>query len=87
MLISSAQDILGQAPYGTPDQFSFFSPDYMPAGAHIESSLVAPESELLNLKYIIGSQNAYYMLLQNGLSICWGGIGGSFTAGRNCNDP
>eukprot|EP00956_Cyclotella_meneghiniana_P035458 scaffold115176_cov24-Cyclotella_meneghiniana.AAC.2 len=86
MLISSAQDILGQAPYGTPDQFSFFSPDYMPAGAHIESSLVAPESELLNLKYIIGSQNAYYMLLQNGLSKCSGGIGGSLTAGRNCND-
>ena len=87
MLSHSAQDILGQAPYGTPDQFSFFSPDYMPAGAHIESSLVAPESELLNMKYVIGSQNAYYMLSQNGLSKCWGGIGGSLTAGRNCNDP
>jgi uncharacterized protein (DUF1501 family) len=86
-LLNSAQDILGQAPYGTPDQFSFFSPDYMPAGAHIESSLAAPEAELLNMKYVIGSQNAYYMLIQNGLNRCWGGVGAFLTRERNCNNP
>jgi hypothetical protein len=57
LLSTSAQDILGQSPYGTPDQFSFFNPDYSPAGAHVESSLVSPESELLNLKYVVGTQN------------------------------
>jgi len=72
----SAQDILGQTPYGTPDQFSFFSPNYSPAGAHIESSLVSPESELLNMKYVIATQNVFYSLIQYGLTICWGGIGG-----------
>eukprot|EP00804_Cyclotella_cryptica_P019736 CCRYP_009662-RD/>CCRYP_009662-RD protein AED:0.10 eAED:0.10 QI:0/0.90/0.86/1/0.90/0.86/23/166/2685 len=72
----SAQDLLGQTPYGIPDQFSFFSPDYSPPGAHIESSLVSPESELLNMKYVIASQNAFYSLIQHGLTICWGGIGG-----------
>ena len=87
LLHFSAQDILGQAPYGTPDQFSFFSPEYMPAGAHIESGLVSPESELLNMKYAIGSQNAYYMLIQYGLNRCWGGIGGNLSPGRNCNNP
>eukprot|EP00804_Cyclotella_cryptica_P019763 CCRYP_009664-RA/>CCRYP_009664-RA protein AED:0.11 eAED:0.11 QI:135/1/0.94/1/1/1/17/0/2177 len=71
-----AQDLLGQTPYGIPDQFSFFSPDYSPPGAHIESSLVSPESELLNMKYVIASQNAFYSLIQHGLTICWGGIGG-----------
>ena len=87
LLHYSAQDILGQAPYGVPDQFSFFSPEYMPAGAHIESGLVSPESELLNMKYVIGSQNAYYMLIQYGLNRCWGGIGGKLSPGRNCNNP
>jgi hypothetical protein len=86
-LISSAQDILGQAPYGTPDQFSFFSPDYMPAGAHVESYLASPEAELLNMKYVIGSQNAYYMLIQYGLNRCWGGVGWSLSRERNCNNP
>eukprot|EP00804_Cyclotella_cryptica_P004534 CCRYP_006892-RA/>CCRYP_006892-RA protein AED:0.17 eAED:0.17 QI:494/0.84/0.6/1/0.94/0.9/20/0/2106 len=82
----SAQDILGQSPYGAPDQFSFFSPDYSPAGAHVESSLVSPEAELLNMKYVIGSQNAFYTLLQDGLTICWGGIGPSWNGGKgSCN--
>ncbi|KAL3805312.1 hypothetical protein HJC23_009019 [Cyclotella cryptica] len=81
-LISNiAQDILGQVPYGIPDQFSFFSPDYSPAGAHIESSLVSPESELLNMKYVIGTQNAFIALIQNGLTSCSGGIGSFSTKG------
>lgn len=57
----------------------------MPAGAHIESSLFSPESELLNMKYAIGSQNAYYLLIQNGLNGCGGGIGGFVGVGRTCS--
>lgn len=74
-LIRGAQEAFGQAPYGIPDTFSFFSPDYMPFGAHIQSSLVSPESELLNMNYIIGGQNALYALIQDGLTTCNGGIG------------
>lgn len=75
-LISAyTQQAFGQSPYGTPDQFSFFSPEYMPPGAHLEASLVSPESELLNMNYIIGGQNALYSLIQEGLVSCNGGIG------------
>jgi hypothetical protein len=59
----------------------------MPAGAHVESYLASPEAELLNMKYIIGSQNAYYMLIQYGLNKCWGGVGSSLSRERNCNNP
>jgi hypothetical protein len=59
----------------------------MPAGAHVESYLASPEAELLNMKYIIGSQNAYYMLIQYGLNRCWGGVGSSLSRERNCNNP
>jgi hypothetical protein len=83
-----AQDILGQAPYGTPDQFSFFSPDYSPPGSHIEASLYCPEAELLNMKYVIAAQNAHYALVQNGLTACWGGIGAYVTKGiiQSCGE-
>ena len=121
LLSPSAQDILGQSPYGTPDQFSFFNPDYSPAGAHVESSLLSPESELLNLKYVIGTQNgkrcaqqlavllvelftyksllfishlslvepaAFYMLIQNGLTSCFGGLGPYWNHGKgSCGSP
>lgn len=64
-----------QSPYGIPDQFSFFSPDYSPGGAHKDSGLVSPEAELLSTNQIVSSQNAYYMFVQLGLSACFGGIG------------
>lgn len=83
-----AQDVTGQVPYGIPDQFSFFSPDYSPPGAHIESALVSPEAELLNMKYVIATQNAFYALIQNGLTACWGGIGAYMSKGimQSCGD-
>ena len=83
-----AQDVIGQVPYGTPDQFGFFSPDYSPPGAHVESALVSPEAELLNMKYVIATQNALYALIQNGLTQCWGGIGAYVSKGviQSCGD-
>lgn len=69
-------------------QFSFFSPDYSPPGAHIESGLVSPESELLNMKYVLASQNSFYALIKDGLSACWGGIGPYWSKGslQSCGD-
>ena len=58
-----------------PDQFSFFNPHYSPGGAHSNAGLLSPEAELLNMKYIIGGQNALYQLVQFGLSACSGGLG------------
>ena len=34
--------IFGEAPYTIPDQFSFFSPEYLPAGAHREAHVSHP---------------------------------------------
>jgi hypothetical protein len=88
LLNKIAQDVLGQTPYGIPNQFAFFSPDYSPPGAHVESSLVSPEAELLNMKYAIATQNGYYALIQNGLNQCWGGLGAYVSKGiiQSCGD-
>lgn len=37
----------GQEPYGSPDVFSFFAPDYAPATTINSAGLVAPESTLV----------------------------------------
>ncbi|KAL7542381.1 hypothetical protein ACHAXR_012259 [Thalassiosira sp. AJA248-18] len=70
-----AQESIGETPYGNPGTFSFYGPDFSPAGPHREAHLVAPEAELLDMAHVISSQNAFYSLIQNGLSSCEGGVG------------
>jgi len=65
----------GENPYGIPDQFSFYEPHFMPAGAHQEAYLMAPEAGILNLGYMVNSQNALHNLFRMGMSACDGGIG------------
>lgn len=79
---------LGQAPYGAPDQFSFFTTDFSPAGDHREAALISPEAELLTMSTMVTTQNALYALVQFGLSACDGGIGPHWGRGVNwsCGD-
>ena len=82
------QESFGESPYGIPNQFSFYTIDFLPAGAHRTGGLVAPEAELLNMGYIIASQNALYALVHIGLNACDGGIGPPWYRGvsNTCGD-
>ena len=74
----------GQSPFGNPDQFSFFSPYFLPDGPHSEAYLVAPEANLLTLGYVIHGQNSLYALIRNGLNACDSGIGPYYRMGEFC---
>ena len=62
--------VFGQSPMGNENQFSFYSPFFLPDGAHTEAYLFAPEADLLTLENVIYGQNALYSLIQNGLNAC-----------------
>lgn len=74
-------EAFGESQYEIPNQFSFYSLDFLPAGRHREAQLVSPEAQLLNLGYIIAGQNALYSLFAYGLNSCGGGIGADWRRG------
>jgi hypothetical protein len=81
--------LVGEGPYNNPDQFSFYDPHFLPAGAHREAYLHLPEAELLTMNYVADSQNAMYNLLKYGLNACDGGVGPYWIRGnryRTCGD-
>ena len=65
----------------TMTEFSFYPPNYTPAGVHQESHLTAPEAEKLSLSTVASSSNALSSLLMYGLSACDGGPGPRFKLG------
>lgn len=67
---SYSMGVFGQSPMGNEDQFSFYSPFFLPDGSHTEAYLFAPEANLLTLENVIYGQNALYSLIQNGLNAC-----------------
>jgi len=66
---------IGQQHHRATTVFSFFEPDFSPAGPVAKASLFAPEAEILTAPFIIGYMNAMSALVDNGLSGCGGGFG------------
>eukprot|EP00934_Nitzschia_sp_Nitz4_P009303 Nitzschia sp. Nitz4//scaffold91_size79674//72229//78877//NITZ4_005380-RA/size79674-augustus-gene-0.83-mRNA-1//1//CDS//3329560139//9293//frame0 len=66
---------LGQMSHEIPNVFSFFLPEYQPAGPVAQGSLVSPESQVLTGPRIIDSLNGMYSLIRYGLNHCFGGFG------------
>ena len=66
---------IGSGPYGPPDQFSFYSPEFAPPGILVEAGLMSPPAELATLNGIVALSNALYALPRYGLSSCMGGVG------------
>ena len=61
--------VFGENPYDTPDQFSFYSPHFLPAGAHRESHVSTDHvsSFVVNVNFglrIFQSDLSFYRLLQ-----------------------
>ena len=55
--------LIGQMAYEIPSVFSFFLPEYQPAGTVTRSSLVAPEAQVLTGPRIIDSFNGIFSLI------------------------
>jgi len=68
---------VGQAAYESPTVFSFFLPDFVPAGAVSDAGLISPEAQLANGPLMIGFLNGATSLIRNGLNNCEGGFGAS----------
>ena len=66
---------IGQEPYGAPDVFSFFQPDYAPAGVLESAGLVAPESGLITGDKVTSLLDGLFTTVKFGLTSCNGGFG------------
>jgi hypothetical protein len=66
---------VGQMAHDFPSVFSFFLPEYVPPGRLAASSLVSPESQLLDAPKIVNIMNGLFSLLKFGLASCFGGFG------------
>ena len=66
---------IGQTVYESPTVFSFFKPEYMPAGAAYEALLLSPEAQLATAPNLINFLNGATSLIRNGLASCEGGFG------------
>ncbi len=75
LLLGNVAGTIGSSCYGPPDQFSFYSPSFIPPGTFLELGLTSPPGELATMNKIVGLSNALYSLLRLGFSSCNGGIG------------
>eukprot|EP00586_Coscinodiscus_wailesii_P000799 CAMPEP_0172487324 /NCGR_PEP_ID=MMETSP1066-20121228/16359_1 /TAXON_ID=671091 /ORGANISM="Coscinodiscus wailesii, Strain CCMP2513" /LENGTH=2416 /DNA_ID=CAMNT_0013253867 /DNA_START=62 /DNA_END=7312 /DNA_ORIENTATION=+ len=66
---------VGQMPYETPDQFSFFSPDYMPPGGFMVAALTSPEAQVLTMYQTIGLTSGLFSIIRHGLNDGYSGFG------------
>lgn len=66
MLLRTGRMNIGQEAVMSPTVFNFYSPDFAPTGALANSSLVAPELELVTETQIYTAANIYHGLIRNG---------------------
>ncbi len=66
---------IGQDPYGSPSVFSFFLPEYSPAGAFESAKLVAPESQVLTGKFVTKLLDGLFSTIKFGLVSCYNAFG------------
>ena len=78
MLAQHMQDYTGQHAHTFPDQFSFFSPDFVPPGAFSVANLVAPEAWVSSINQVVGRLNGIAALIHHGLNNCPYGAGLGF---------
>lgn len=66
---------VGQMAHESPDQFSFFLPDYSPPGQMNQAGLFAPPAQILTLSTTISTVEGLFSLVRQGLSPFQGGFG------------
>eukprot|EP00934_Nitzschia_sp_Nitz4_P004476 Nitzschia sp. Nitz4//scaffold371_size14297//6040//11866//NITZ4_008941-RA/size14297-augustus-gene-0.3-mRNA-1//-1//CDS//3329549584//4466//frame0 len=78
------QHLIGQQAHKLPHVFSFFKPEYQPAGRIADASLVAPEAQVLNGPTIMNMMNMILSFIRFGLNDCFGGIGSQEVEEESC---
>ena len=78
ILAEAVQGLIGQHAHTSPDQFSFFSPDFTPPGIFSVANLVAPEAGVSSINQVIGRLNGLAALIHHGLNACPYGAGMGF---------
>ena len=78
ILAEAVQGLIGQHAHTSPDQFSFFSPEFVPPGAFSIANLVAPEAGVTSINQVIGRLNGLAALIHHGLNSCPYGAGMGF---------
>lgn len=73
--LSSMAARVGQMAHESPDQFSFFLPDYSPPGQMAQASLYAPPAQVLTLSTTISTVEGFFSLARQGLTPFQGGFG------------
>ena len=66
---------IGQSPFESPSVFSFFQPEFAPAGPVDAAGMVAPEAQVSIAPNIIGYLNGMTSLINHGLTCCARGFG------------
>ena len=69
-----SSNTIGQAPYNAPSVFSFFLPEYAPAGIIEQASLVAPESQVLTGKKVTSLIDGFLTTVKFGLVNSYNGF-------------
>jgi uncharacterized protein (DUF1800 family) len=64
--LESADNGLGQSPLLAPSVFSYFSPNFRPAGKIAQANLVAPEFQITTETTVAGGLNFFANLFNNG---------------------
>jgi len=75
IVLDNMERKIGQMAHESPTVFSFFLPEFQPAGRVGEGSLVAPESTVLDMPTVIGFVNGMFSMVRYGLSRCDEGFG------------
>jgi cullin-associated NEDD8-dissociated protein 1 len=73
--LSSLFERIGQAHTFSPSVFSFFPPDYSPAGVVADARLTSPEAVLLTAPLMFSMINGLSSLARAGLTTCYEGFG------------
>jgi len=66
---------IGQEPHRLPTVFSFFKPEYKPAGRIASAGLASPESQVLNGPTSLNMMNMMLSFVKYGVNNCFGGLG------------
>ena len=66
---------IGQMAHAIPNVFSFFLPEYKPAGPVAQATLVAPEAQVITGPRTVDFMNGILSMIKYGMSPCFGGLG------------
>ena len=70
---------VGEAPHSMPSVFNFYLAEYAPDGAPGAATMVSPEAMITDMPMQVNLFNAFYSLIDYGVSTCASGFGHHWT--------